>query len=48
MHLAKMALRRRACAGGHVTGGDRGGGGGVAVKDLKGPDKHNVILGLSI
>ena len=34
----------RECAGGHVTGNFAG----VAMKDLKGPDKHNVILGLSI
>ena len=32
------------CASGHATGYFAG----VAVKDLKGPDKHNVVLGLSI
>ena len=44
MHPAKMAPRRtegRAQVG-HVTGYR------VAVKDLKGPDKHNVVLRLSI
>ena len=46
VHLAKMApRRRRGCAGGHVTGYLAG---GVAMKDLKGPHKHNVVLGLSI
>ena len=45
VHLAKMAPRRKGVC---RLSRDRLLRGGVAVKDLKGPDKHNVILGLLI
>ena len=47
---SKMAPRKSREMRAHERSHDRllrGGGGGVAVKDFKGPDKHNAFLGLS-
>ena len=48
VHLAKMAPRKEKGERVRRWSRDRLLRWGVAVKDLKGPDKHNVVLGLSI